>query len=224
MRPPSSSRSPAPRQRVTPVQERSRRRIDAILDATAGLLAAQGAEGVTILAIAEAAGVPPATVYHYFENRLAVFAALARRTMAGVDAMLTRRLAEFAEQEAFASLALLEALHGAYRDAPGYVSVLRTLRAEPALQEVVRESNLRMAEAIAAALVQRTPLPAARARRVGWILSEACEQVVEAALMAEAREARALIAEMAEMVDVLLAHYAAPAAPAAPVGAVSRRR
>lgn len=205
----ATDRPPArpPRQRVTPVQARARQRIDAILDATARLLAAGSTEGVSMLAIAEAAGVPPATVYHYFENRLAVFAALARRTSAGVDAALTALLEDFAVSDRFDVGGLLVHLHAAYREAPGYVAVLRALRAEPALQEVVQESNARMAAVLADLLQRRTGLGAARAGRVAWILSEACEQVVQAALVAGETDAAALIAEMAEMVEVLLRHY-----------------
>jgi AcrR family transcriptional regulator len=199
-----------PSQRVTPVQERSRQRIDGILAAAAGLLAEQGLENVSMLAIAEVAGMTPATVYRYFDNRIAVFAALAERTMAEVDEVLTARLQELATAETLSAKSLLDMLYRAYRDAPGYVAILRALRAEPALQERVAESNRRMAAVIAELLVARTTLTRARAGRVGWIISEVCEQVVEAALVAEAREARALMAEMTEMVDVLLAHYLAP--------------
>lgn len=197
------------RQRVVPVQARSRQRIDALLDATAALLAAEGAEAATTTAIARAAGTTPATVYHYFENRLAVFAALARRTMAEVDATLTVSLAALGDSEALDSGALLSTLYRAYRDAPGYVAVLRALRAEPTLGELVRESNARMAEVIAAMLARRTRLAPARAARVAQILSEVCEQVVQAALMAGADEAAELIGEMAEMLDVLFRHYVA---------------
>lgn len=207
--PPRDSRQA--RQRVVPVQARSRQRIDAILDATAALLATAGPEAATTSAIARAAGTTPATVYHYFENRLAVFAALARRTMAAVDAALTERLAALAAAEALSSGDLLASLYQAYRDAPGYVAVLRALRAEPALHELVQESNLRMARVIADLLRGRTRLDGARALRVAVIMSEVCEQVLQAALMAGDDEATLLIAEMTEMLDVLLAHYTAPA-------------
>lgn len=211
MAPPDSLRSRArPLQpRVTPVQARAQARIDAILDATAGLVAEQGTEGVSMLAISEAAGIPPATVYHYFPNRLAVFAALARRTMAEVDAVLAALLADFAADEDAEVTALLQRLYEAYRDAPGYVAVLRGLRAEPALQELVRESNRRIAEVLAGVLARRTGLPVSRAARIAWILSESCEVVVQEALMAGPDEAGALVAEMAEMVQALLRHYRA---------------
>lgn len=199
------------RQRVVPVQARSRQRIDAILDATASLLAADGAEAVTTSAIAREAGTTPATVYHYFENRLAVFAALARRTMAEVDEALTGRLVALAASGDLRSGDLLDSLYRAYRDAPGYVVLLRSLRAEPALQELVRESNQRMAGAIAAMLGGRTRLPPDRALRVAGILTEVCEQVVQGALMGSEDEAARLIEEMAEMLDVLFQHYLAMA-------------
>lgn len=201
------------RQRVVPVQARSRQRIDAILDATARLLAAAGAEAVTTSAIAREAGTTPATLYHYFENRLAVFAALARRTMAEVDAALTLRLTALAAAGEVHSGELLTTLYQAYRDAPGYVPVLAALRAEPALQELVHESNGRMAEVIADLLARRTRLAPDRAQRVARLLSEVCEQVLQAALMAGEAEASLLIAEMAEMLDVLFRHYREAATP-----------
>lgn len=198
------------RQRVVPVQARSRARIDAILDATAVLLAREGAEAVTTSAIARAAGTTPATLYHYFENRLAVFAALARRTMAEVDLALADRLGGLAGSGEVRTGELLASLYAAYRDAPGYVPVLAALRAEPALQELVRESNTRMALVIADLLARRTRLAADRAARVARILSDVCEQVVQAALMATPAEAERLIGEMAEMLDVLFRHYRQP--------------
>ena len=208
-RSPSTAPSPVPRQRVRPVQERARRKIDAILDATAGLLSQGGIEAVSTLAIAEAAGIPPATVYHYFENRLAVFAALAERTMAGVDGEMARQLGSFAQSPELSSRVLLYTLYGAYREAPGYVPILRALRAEPVLYELVQESNRRSAAVIAAVLTARTTLSADRAGRVAWMLSESCEQILQAALVAEPVEAEALLEELVVMVDALFAHYLA---------------
>lgn len=210
---PRVSRIPAetplpPQLRVRPVQARSRQKMDAILDATAALLQAHGVDAVTILAIAARAGVPPATVYHYFENRLAVFAALARRTMEQVDAELLQVLAKALEAPVPDFRAILQGLFDAYAQAPGYVPVLATLRAEPALRVLVRESNQRSADFLAALLQQRGQLSPARARRVGWIISESCETVLEEALVSGVEEARALLDEQAHIAAVLFRHYA----------------
>lgn len=203
----STAAEKMPKQRVLPVQARSRRKIDSILDATATLLADKGVEAVSMLAIAEQAGIPAATVYHYFENRLAVLAALAGRTMLAVDAELAQHMQASAAVADFSSRDLLQALYRAYREAPGYVSILRALRAEPVFDGLVSESNRRGAEVITALLGVRTALPRARAVRVAWMMSEFCEQILQAALMADNREAEALLDELTEMVDALFQHY-----------------
>lgn len=196
-----------PKQRVKPVQKRSRLKIEAILDATARLLAERGLEAATMLAIAEQAALPPATVYHYFESRLAVFAALAERTMAQVDDELEQYIGQFAASGQVSAAALLKHLHEAYRQAPGYVQILQALRAEPALHHIISASNQRMAGVIASTLEQRARLGRERASRVAWIISEVCELVLQKALGSEAEEADAIMQELIEMLDVLFQHY-----------------
>lgn len=197
------------RQRAKPVQKRSLDKISTILDASARLLSQHSIEAISMLAIAEAAGLPAPTVYHYFENRLGIFAALAERTMTAVDDDLTERLTALLTAEALNSRPLLTALYQAYHEAPGYVQLLGALRAEPALQEVMQASTRRIADVIADVLVQRTTLTPLRAKRVGWILSESCDVVILAALTSSQEEANALLEEMIEIVDTLVAHYMA---------------
>lgn len=196
-----------PRQRVQPVQARSRQKIDAILDATARLLATHGVDAISTSAIAEEAGVPAPTVYHYFENRLAVFAALARRVIDDVDAALIPLIqAQMAQPQPNIRLTL-QGLFDAYAKSPEYAAVLSTLRAEPALQEIVKQSNERVAAVIAAMLSSRSGLPAARAKRVGWIVAESCDAVLQRALLAGKSEAKALFEELIVVIECLFAHY-----------------
>ena len=82
-----------PRRR--PRQERSRERVERILDATAALLGDDmPADQITTAAIAEEAGVPIGSVYQYFPNKLAVLAELARRVMEQVDNKTASLIAE----------------------------------------------------------------------------------------------------------------------------------
>lgn len=203
---PSRQAASPPRPRVRPVQARALRRIDEILDVTAGLLATHGLEAVSTTLIAEEAGMPVATIYHYFENRLGIFAALAKRTMDRVDAGLAMELHVLSETPKPDWRQVLGALYAAYRDTPGYVAVLRALRAEPALRQLMRISNERIAQVIAGLLQSRVSLPPERAARIAWIISEACEQVLQQALL-EPGEADALLDELASIVDVLFRHY-----------------
>lgn len=79
--PATGSRTRAPRTglRAVPTQERSRRRLQTILDAAATLFSDQGFEAVTVEAIAKSAGTPIGSVYQFFADKRAVFTALAER-------------------------------------------------------------------------------------------------------------------------------------------------
>lgn len=161
-----------------------------------------------MLAIADQAALPPATVYHYFESRLAIFASLVERTMAQVDAELEQHISRLASSsERFSSAALLLQMYAAYRQAPGYVYVLQVLSAEPSLRNIIRASNQRIADVMAAMLVQKASISPERAARVAWIISESSEQVLQKALSEPDDEANAMMQELIEVVDVLFQHY-----------------
>lgn len=67
-------------------------RREAILQAAADLFASSGYHTTTVADIAQAAGIAPGTVYLYFENKRAVFAALVDQTLAiFYDALIKAR-------------------------------------------------------------------------------------------------------------------------------------
>lgn len=72
--------------RRTPTQERSRRRLEQILEAAAAGFAEEGVEGLTVERIAELAGTSVGSVYQFFPNKLAIFAAVADRCLQNVRA------------------------------------------------------------------------------------------------------------------------------------------
>ncbi|MFM9372982.1 TetR/AcrR family transcriptional regulator [Streptomyces sp. Da 82-17] len=86
--------SPANRQqkRTTGVQRRGQERRRAILDAAETLLAEQGYEAATLKAVGERAGIPTASMYHYFPDRHQVEAELLRRHMSELDALIAAAL------------------------------------------------------------------------------------------------------------------------------------
>lgn len=77
-----------------PKQARSQASFDAMLDATARLLARRGYEELTTNRIAEQAGVGIGTLYDFFPNKEAVVAELTRRLMAGVVENMEQAFAE----------------------------------------------------------------------------------------------------------------------------------
>ncbi len=91
----SASASPSPERRV-PAQERSRQRLERILESAAHVFAEQGYEAATMEAIAERAETSIGSIYQFFPNKLAVFHALATRYLEKVrefmDVMTTGHL------------------------------------------------------------------------------------------------------------------------------------
>lgn len=71
-----------------PTQERSARRIEAILDGAAGLLHDHDVQDIAVRDLADAAGVPTGTLYQFFDDKNAVLQALAVRYLAAMPAVL----------------------------------------------------------------------------------------------------------------------------------------
>lgn len=80
--------SPPEKPRKTPVQARSRATYEAILEATARILVAEGLVGVTTNRVADRAGVSIGSLYQYFPAREAILAELVRRMRLSMSARL----------------------------------------------------------------------------------------------------------------------------------------
>ena len=101
--------------RRQPVQRRSRQTVEVVLDAVVEVLKRHGLDGVTTNRIAEAAGVSIGSVYQYFPDKRAIFAALHDRHVQEIGRIVESRLLEHATSplDVFVR-ALLEALIDAH--------------------------------------------------------------------------------------------------------------
>ena len=93
-RTPKKGTSPAPRREPPtaprqPRQERGQRRVDAILDATAAIVAEEGLPAATMHAIARRSGTTIGSLYHFFPDRDAVVVALAERHGVAIGELAT---------------------------------------------------------------------------------------------------------------------------------------
>ena len=70
--------------RKLPVQARSRKRVETILDATSSILVTSGHEALTAVGIAEKAGIPVASIYQYFPNKESILYALCQDMVTNV--------------------------------------------------------------------------------------------------------------------------------------------
>lgn len=125
-----------------PRQDRSRATVDAILRATAHILAKEGYERASTNRIASRAGVSIGSLYQYFPNKEALARALIDQLRAQIEAVLTPDLALLAEPLPVVARALVEGMLKAHAVNP------------PLHTELVRVSDL-LGVSLADALHQR---------------------------------------------------------------------
>lgn len=135
--------------RRRPVQARSARTFDHILDTAIVVLEETGWDGFSTNLLAERAGIGIQTLYRYFPNKLSVVATLARRLISEWDSW-------FADVDSDSlGRTGLELFVERLKNQPGGVAIRQAMAASPALRELDREDNRRMAELFARDLVRR---------------------------------------------------------------------
>ena len=197
-----------PRRR--PSQERSRDRVERILDATASLLEETPADKITTAAIAERAGVPIGSVYQYFPNKLAVLAELARRVMEEVDLATANRIAEdfgVLPWDQAIDRAIDATMQG-YAEQPLYVQLLLSIRPTPEFRAITDESNERVAAMLAFHPALKAVIPADRIQLVTRAAIQAANSLQDWALSQNDPDLRnRIIAEMKTLLKGYLAVY-----------------
>lgn len=163
----SSSDAPATTRRA-PTQERSRKRVEQILDAAAALITEHGVDGVSTRTIADRAQVPVASLYQYFADRSEIILASIQRDTAEMDQQVAEAIDALREPTL---RSLVEATIGAfvrvYHRRPAFVVIWWRGRTNPAVVEYCRAHNKQIARylydyATEAGLVDAdTPLAAA---------------------------------------------------------------
>ena len=196
--------------RRKPSQERSRDRVERILDATAALLGDTPVDKITTAAIAEEAGVPIGSVYQYFPNKLAVLAKLARRVMEQVDAKTASLIAEdfgVLPWDQAIDRAIDATMQG-YAKQPGYVQLLLSIRPTPEFRAITDESNERMATMLALHPTLQAVIPADRIQLVMRAAIQAANSLQDWALSEDDPDlTNRIISEMKTLLKGYLAVY-----------------
>ena len=132
--------------RRRPVQARSAKTFDHILDTAIVVLEETGLDGFSTNLLAERAGIGIQTLYRYFPNKLSVVATLARRLINEWESWFADGDIGWSGIEQF-----VERL----KNQPGGVAIRQAMAASPALRKLDREDTRRHAERFAADLVSR---------------------------------------------------------------------
>ncbi|WP_139977570.1 TetR/AcrR family transcriptional regulator [Nocardioides litoris] len=195
--------------RRAPVQERSRRRVEAILEATADLVLDRGVEAITTREIAEAAGVPVASLYQYFADKEGVLLALAERDMAEMDEQVVADVARVAPTSVAVLVeTVMRSFTTVYARRPAFVEIYLRGRTNTAVHAFGRAHNGRIARTLREVAVDgglaRADLPEAAA----VLAVEVGDRVFQLAYEHDRTGDTALVEEGIVMMTAYLERYA----------------
>jgi AcrR family transcriptional regulator len=137
------------RVRRTPVQRRSRERVERILKAAEEVVVSSGVEELSTREVAGQADIPVATLYQYFADRDAIVAALIDRHVSSMDARIATALTELST---YSVRSIVEATVAAYRadydERPSYVVLWFQGRLSAEIAAFIRERDDLLADAL----------------------------------------------------------------------------
>ncbi len=144
-----------PYRRREPQQRRARETVEAVLDAVVRILKRGGVEAVTTNRVAEVAGVSIGSVYQYFPDKRAIFAALHERHIQEIDRLVEAKLMEHAASPLDTLMrAMIEAMIDAHMPDPELYELLST--EVPHRAEGTRDFAVRLHGAFRLAIASRT--------------------------------------------------------------------
>jgi AcrR family transcriptional regulator len=135
-----------------PQQERSRHRVESILDVALELVVEQGAEALAMREIARRAEVQISSIYQYFPSKAHIIRELAKRNLARVRLLLHDEvaclLAEFRDGPPVCAAVdrLVDAYFAHYRDQPDALAVWAGAQSDHGLRELDLEDTRSTAE------------------------------------------------------------------------------
>jgi AcrR family transcriptional regulator len=167
--------APATDSRRTPLQDRSRRRVEQILDAAARVFFERGYDAATTEEIARLAGTSIGSVYQFFPNKLAIFNAIALRYVERAQALFDTFMTPAAIHAPWTELldGAIDAFASLNRTEPGLRAILLNWRVSADMllaNDDVNREFARRAESVLAA--QAPNLAPARRALVATIIVE----------------------------------------------------
>lgn len=157
-----------------PSQTRGMNRVNDILDACETLLSDRRYEEISIDDIIETADVARGTLYHFFENRRAVFLAVMHRALLEIDEQTNPRPGE--DKLGFVDYVsrVERRLQKVWRKHSHIVEFYESNKLSPDFDEPRREKRMRSVALLAQQLLSRHPdIGPARAQKISWTLLQA---------------------------------------------------
>ncbi|MDP7703994.1 TetR/AcrR family transcriptional regulator [Mycobacterium sp. TY815] len=196
--------------RRSPTQQRSRARVERILDAAAAIVVEQGPDSLKVSDIATRAGVPLGTLYQFFARKDDIVYALAQRFADRFGDVLETTLADAGVEADWRVLLdrLLDAYAGFYRSEPALRELWVGARLNPDFIRADHEhNNTRFAATLADLLGPRAHVPHDELALMIYVSWEASQALLETAFRVDPTGDPAII----EQAKVMAARYLSPA-------------
>jgi len=210
-KPARAAKEKDPARRV-PLQERSRQRVERILDAAADIFVEKGYDGATTEEIADRAGTSIGSLYQFFPNKLAVFDAIAARYFEQSKELYGRLVTADTFEMPWEALVdrVVDGFAELHRSSPAFRAVWFNWNISPVFLDAGQALNREFAERTEYVLAaQAKRLPARDRPRVAMMLVE----VLSAMLLISARLDRERSDALLSETKVLIRRYLAPYAP-----------
>ena len=207
---PASADAPSTARR-SPVQRRSRERVERILRAAEQIVVTRGVDELSTRAVAQRSRVPVATLYQYFADREAIIAALIERHVSAMDERLASELAVL---DRYSVRTLVEttvqAYVAGYRERPSYVVLWFQGRVSPEIVEFVRERNRQLAAQFHLFTTTVGVLSADTDPQVLELVAEVIDRFLDVAYRHDVNGDQRVVAEGIEMVIGYISRFATP--------------
>ena len=159
-------------------QKRSRLRQQALLDAAEAMIAEAGLDGLAMREVGRRAGVPVASVYHYFPSASAMVRALAVRHLDRVSALVRSKVEDAPAGLSAGALAvvvdtIIGEVSGYLATLPAAPAIWNALRTNPELRALNRADTVETSRYLASYLTRVLPgAPHAEAEAFAAVLLE----------------------------------------------------
>jgi AcrR family transcriptional regulator len=191
--------------RRTPLQPRSRERVQNILDVASDLILSEGIESVTTSAVAKGSGISVGALYQYFADRDAIISRLLEDHLEGLDAKLVDA---FGQLKTVSIRAIVEKTIDThveyYRDNPVFVSIWVFGNANAVVLARQRERNLALSKWLRKVADDFTIINADAPALGGWFAVEVGDRVIDMAFRADPNGDDELLSEGKEMIVLYL--------------------
>jgi AcrR family transcriptional regulator len=191
-----------------PTQERSRRRVEAILTAARRLIGEKGSEELKMREVAEKAGVPIGSLYQFFPDRNALLACLFARHLGVVGETVRERFdaAKTVEEFEDAAETLISSLHRMLVEDPALVDVWNGIQASKAIRYLDLQDSRRNARFLFETVrrLAGSKAPDDRLFRACFLICDLAGSTSRTALGMPREEGERLVGEYARMARAYL--------------------